>query len=236
MIQLFLFLAQSIFFAQNFQPSNGPAYAGSFVANFQSTGGGASQTFTAAAHAANDAIVIMVLTKCDTATTGVTVTGSGWTWSQIGSLTVNTTVSPQVCFAAFGAISPNTTSTTFTVSWTGGTFSAGHSAEEIGDEFSHVNTAGGTTTFNAVALTDGASGLPSASVTPPNNNEALWGAAFGGATAYTAGSGFTQGSSDGDGDITEYQLLSGGANVPQTVNFAGQSAYWVEPAISISGP
>jgi hypothetical protein len=190
------------------------------VSSASSTG-----TFTTAATNKNDAVCIQVAAAATTLPTSATVTASGWTFTQISSFT---TWPAAASGASFCAISPNTTSVTFTATFTGGaTFSA---ISIIGDEFSGVDTTGGTTTFEATNSATATSGSPALSVTPVNNNDAIWGAAQDTITA--VGAGYTSGANDTQGDWTEWKILTGNAGTTQTVNFTGGPGYILQ-AIAI---
>src|SRR5690349_14959982 len=105
---------------------------------------GLTFTFTASANAANEAVVIGVNCVSSTAATTVSLTAPGWTFTQLGNIAFSGASSA----AAFGAISPDTTSATFTVTWTGAGSCTFH--REMGDEFAGTDTTGGTTTCDRV--------------------------------------------------------------------------------------
>src|ERR1051326_5531811 len=112
----------------------------------QTNGNGLTDTFTAFAGGANDAVVIGVLcTNGGSSTpTNVTITASGWNFTRLGTISGSNSWT-----AIFGAVAPNTASTVFTVTWTAPTNCSSFS--ELGDEFSGNDTTGGTTTFDSAA-------------------------------------------------------------------------------------
>src|ERR1051326_2217855 len=127
-----------------------PAWAGivhqKVFVQQQTNGNGLTDTFTAFAGGANDAVVIGVLcTNGGSSTpTNVTITASGWNFTRLGTISGSNSWT-----AIFGAVAPNTASTVFTVTWTAPTNCSSFS--ELGDEFSGNDTTGGTTTFDSAA-------------------------------------------------------------------------------------
>jgi len=178
-----------------------------------------TNTFTGAANAPNDAVVIGVF--CGNGAQGdkptnVTLSASGWTFTQLGTISG----SFGGWEALFGAIAPNTSSTTFTVAWT--VSAACSSFSGVGDEFSGADTTGGTTTFDATAQTAQAC---SVNVTTGNANDAVWGACWGVNATTTVGSGYTQGGNDGNGDWSEYKITTDAAGTSETVNFVNSGSF-----------
>ena len=222
---------------RNYVPGPAPTYGGSFVAGVSAGGAGATQTFSAAAAGANHAVLVLVTNKFinGSAWTGVSITATGWTFVQIGSITSEPSVG-LANSALFVAISPNTTTRTFTVTWTGGSCEAGHNAYQIGDEFSGTNLAGGASTVTAYSVVCGSSGTSiTTTVTPTRNNEMLWAGTLCAGNP-SAGSGYTQGSIDSANDISEYKTLNGGVGASQTVNMTqSPGGYWMLGAAAISG-
>jgi hypothetical protein len=185
---------------------------------------GATTTFTYTASATNEA-VLFGIGCAGTAETTVTLTASGWTTTQLSG----PTGASGSWIASFGAIAPNTTQATFTITWSG---SCANFINDLVDEFSGNDTTGGTTTFDAHNQGFNAStGQCSITVTPANNNDGLWGACQDSVTA--VGSGFTKGADDTSQDWSEWQILSGGSGVGQTVNFTGTSGQWEEVGATI---
>ncbi|GEM_PF-2407077 len=179
-----------------------------------------SFTFACTPSAANHAIVFEVTCSATTAPTAVSLSASGWTITAISGLQGSTTAG---WVGSFAAIAPSTSAATFTATFTGGGTCGGSPyGDWKADEFSGNDTTGGTTTFDAHNQSTG-TGSCSGTVTPVNNNDAVWGVCEDSTTA--VGSGYTQGQNDGGGDWTEYKILSGGSGVAQTVNFTGSGAY-----------
>lgn len=214
-----------------------PAYVGQFVGHSSVNGAGATQTFTANAAGANHAIVVFVSNKFTGGTqyTGVTLTATSWTFTQIGSIVTEPTTSLGQA-ALFCAISPNTSSVTFTVTWTGGSTGTGHNAYQLGDEFSNTNLGGGTSTCNASGLSENSAATTiTTSVTPTKNNSVLWGGTLSGGTQTSPGTGFTQGATDGSGDNAQYKITTTNAGAANTVSLTQTSGYFLIGAVAISG-
>lgn len=197
---------------QGFCNPGGPT--GNFVSACDSTV--LTNTFTYTPTAANEAVLFAVGCGGTTETTA-TLTASGWT---ITALSTPTGASGS-WGASFGAIAPNTSAATFTVTWSNACASF---MADLVDEFSGNDTTGGTTTFDAHNQGTAGSGNCSITVTPANNNDGLWGACIDSTTA--VGSGFTKGADDTQQDWAEWKILSGGGGSGQTVNFTG-SGLWV---------
>ena len=180
-------------------------------------------TFTYTPVAANNAVLFVVHCSCASAPT-VTLTATGWTITALSSPTGTT----DNYSASFGAIAPSTSAATFTMTWSVAinTFEG-----DMIDEFSGNNTAGGTTTFDSHNAGEGTTSNASITTTPANNNDGLWGAAYGDVSA--VGSGFTAGQNDTDADLSEYKILSGGSGVAQTVNFTSAGT-WSEVAATVA--
>lgn len=177
-----------------------------------------SETFTCTPNAANDAIVFKVTCGDSGTVTAISLTAIGWTITSLSGVTGSSTAG---WAASFGAIALAATSTTFTATFTGASTCSSYE-DYAADEFSGNDTSGGTTTFDAHNQATG-TGSCSVSVTPSNNNDAVWGACEDSTTA--VGSGYTKGQDDAGGDWTQYKILSGGSGIAQTVNFTGSGAY-----------
>ncbi len=196
---------------------------------FVQQGGNSSSltfTFTGSANAANEAVVVGVDCVSNTAATAVSLTGSGWTFTQLGGIGFSGSSSA----AVFGAISPNTTSATFTVTWTGAGSCTFH--REMGDEFGGVNTTGGTTTFDCGTTCSGGSnnahstnGSCSVNVTTGSANEAVWGVCWPSSSVTALGTGYSAGANDAQGDRAEYKLTTDAAGTLETVNFTSTTTY-----------
>ncbi|MGC2322347.1 MAG: galactose oxidase-like domain-containing protein [Terriglobales bacterium] len=173
--------------------------------------------------ATNDALVVLIGCR-DSTVTAMNLTASGWTLTPISAL-----VGPSGAFdfiRSYGAITPNTTPVTFTVTLTGGGNCSGGDTTIMIDEFSGNDTTGGTTTFDAhnESLDNGVIGIcTGAPVTPLNNNDAIWYACYDNVTGVT--SGYTKGQDDSTGDWTEYKILSGGAGVAQNPGFTTNPSF-----------
>lgn len=187
-----------------------------------------SQTFTCTPTAANDAVVFKVTCADPGTVTAISMSGTSWTFTNISGVVGSASAG---WGATFGAITPNTTAVTFTVTYTGAT-SCGSYKDYAMDEFSGTDTTGGATTFEAHNQATG-SGSCSITVTPVSADDAIWGACEDSTTA--VGAGYTTGQNDAGGDWTEYKILSGGAGASQTVNFSGSGNYVVY-AVAIKPP
>jgi hypothetical protein len=180
-----------------------------------------SQTFstTYTATAVNDAVVVLIGCRSP-GVTSMSLAAPGWTFTPISGL-----VGPSSYYdyiSTFGAIAPNTSSSTFTVTLTGGNGNCSSNDTTILiDEFSGNDTTGGTTTFEAhnESLDPLASGNCSgAPITPISNNDTIWYACYDNVTGVT--NGYTKGQDDSTGDWSEYKILNGGAGVVQNPGFA----------------
>jgi hypothetical protein len=184
-------------------------------------------TFTAAANAVNEAVVIGVNCVSTTSATGVSLTAPSWSFTQLGSIGFSGSSSS----AAFGAISPNTTSATFTVTWTGTGNCSFH--REMGDEFAGADMTGGTTTFSCGGATcsggsnnaHSTNGSCSVNVTTGSANEAVWGVCWPSNSVTALGSGYSPGANDSQGDQAEYKLTGDGAGTVETVNFTSTTTF-----------
>ena len=184
-------------------------------------------TFTASANASNEAVVIGVNCVSTTAATGVSITATGWSFTRLGNIGFSGSSSA----AVFGAISPNTTSATFTVTWTGAGNCTFH--REMGDEFSGANTTGGTTTFDCGGSTcsggsnsaHSTNGNCSVNVTTGSANEAVWGVCWPSNSVTALGSGYSAGANDGQGDKAEYKFTGDGAGTVETINFTSTTTF-----------
>ena len=141
-----------------------------------------------------------VFCTSNTLVTGVTLAAPGWTFTQVGPFTGSITNTDYA--ASFGAIAPNTTTTTFDVSWAGNPHC--DFVNEIGDEFANADATGGTTTFDAHDEALGATGNCRATLTPGSAGHMVWAACSG--KVSTVGTGCTKGADDGNDDWTEYRL------------------------------
>ena len=191
----------------------------------------------------NNALVVLIGCRSP-GITAMSLTAPGWTFTPISGL-----VGPSSFFdfiSTFGAITPNTAPVTFTVTLTGGNGNCtSNDTLVLVDEFSGNDVTGGTTTFDAHNESlDTASSVPctGAPVTPANNNDAIWYACFDNVTGVSGG--YTKGQDDGNGDWSEYKILSGGSGVAQSPGFTinpsfasfGLGGVSIKAATQISGP
>jgi hypothetical protein len=203
-------------------PGNAPAVAWvqPFTAKFTPTTSTLSDTFTAAAAQAGDAVVIHAY--CHNSTpTGVSIAAPGWSFALLGLGGSNGYFA-----ASLGAIAPDAASATFTVTWTSATNC--DFIEEIGDEF----TGNSAMPFDAHAET-ATMGACDATVITQSANDAVWGACT---TNFVSavGPGFSKGADDGDGDWSEHEVTADPANTPEQVTFqATAQAQNVMTAVAI---
>ena len=186
-----------------------------WVKTFVTQGNGAttlSDTFGSSA-TAGDAVVLQVFCANTVAPIGVTLSASGWTFTQLGAVVGSTTSG--YWGTSFAAIAPSSTPTTFTASWTAAmpcTF-----MDELGDEFAGVDPSGGTITFDAHSELL-ANGNCTTSLTTRDADDAVW-AACTINTVTAVGAGYTKSADDGHGDWSEYKLTADPANTIEGVEF-----------------
>jgi hypothetical protein len=192
-------------------------WRGVFVERDNRTGN-ASDTFTATALAAGDAIALHV--SCDLTATAptVTVTAPGWTFAPIAPITGSASL--QFWVASFGAIAPDTAPAAVTVQWSA---SCTQNIIELGDEFSAADPAGGTTTFDAHGERVGA-GNCTTSLSTGHDGDTLWAAcasflASQVVTLTDIGPGFTKSGDDQMGDWSEYRITSDPAGTQESATF-----------------
>jgi hypothetical protein len=176
----------------------------------QATGVGTTDTFTNTA-AAGDAVIVHAFCKNPVQPTSVSVTAPGWTFVQLGAIFGDSAFSHWA--TELGAIAPDSSPTTFTVTWS----ESCSELLELGDEFSGVDPSGGTTTFEAHAEVNGST-ICSSSVTTVHANDAIWSACSGGPVT-TAGAGYTTSADDGAEDHSEYKLTTDPAGTLETATF-----------------
>lgn len=204
-----------------------------FSGNIPGTCGAAvtSRTSTYTPNTSGNAVLVFVTCAATSGTvTAVSLTASGWTFTQVGGISGNTSNG----FAAvFRAYAPNTSAATLTQSWTASGGTCGNFMNDLVGEFS------GTDLTNFVDGNNAAtgSGTPTVSVTPTGNNDLIWAAADDTVTAVgnIAGSAATKGADDTNGDWSESRLISGGAGSPQSSAFTGSGGYTIF-AIAIKAP
>jgi hypothetical protein len=173
-----------------------------------------SFTFTYTASSAASGEIVMVAVGCDCGlSTTISLSASGWAFTQIGS-TIGTNLNRTALFRAYV---PNTSAATITATFTGGTDSA--FANDLIDEFSGADTSNPVDASNSSA----SSGSCTSTVTPTVNDDMLYGTCQDTVTA--VGTAFTKGADDASTDWAEYKKLSGQSGVSQTVNFTGSGTY-----------
>ena len=181
-----------------------------------------TKTFTYTPQQGNDGVLIAVGCAATTTPSSVTLSGSGWTFTQVGSILGS--VGASGWFALFKAYAPNTSQVTITQTWNGlGVNLCGNGSKgfmnDLVDEWKGMDP---TNFVDAVGtLSNGSSGC-TANVTPNAANDGLDGLCND--TVTGVGGGYTNGANDTQGDWSEYTVLSGGAGVSQTVNFTSSGA------------
>ena len=172
----------------------------------------------------NNALVILIGCRSP-GVTSMSLTAPGWTFTPISGLVGPSSYSDFI--STFGAITPNTTPVTFTVTLTGGNGNcSSNDTTVLADEFSGNDPRGGTTTFDAhsESFDNGVIGIcTGAPVTPANNNDAVWYGCFDNVSGVSGG--YTKGQDDATGDWTEYKTLSGGVNVVQNPGFVTNPSF-----------
>lgn len=200
-----------------------------------------SFTFTGTASNVGDAICFWLQASGNSSASlaAVTLTAPSWTITNIVPFFGQAATTGYA--AAFGAIAPNTSLTTFTVTWSGGTATSLSFEESFADEFTGNDQTGGTTTFDAHNSATSTTTYADLTVTPANNNDAVW---FGLSDNMTgANSPYTIGANDAGGDGTEWNILSGGSGVGQVSSWAGgskgaylQAGITIKPASTSNQP
>ena len=186
-------------------------------------------SFTTAAAAAGDAVVLHIYCTSNIAVTGVTVSApNNWSWYAIAPFV--TTGSDTDYGASFGAIAPDTAARTFTVTWQSTTRC--QFMDELGDEFANTDPTGGAVTFDAHAENYGSAAGCTATLTTRNRDDAVWAACDGNVTA--VGTGCVKGADDTNNDWSEYAVTTEPAGTPEhmTMTSAGMMS-WLMTAVSI---
>jgi hypothetical protein len=204
----------------------GPPARIAHVAPFvQRNGGvGASESFTAQAHAAGDAIVIQVGCGSSAPPTGVAVSAPGWTFTQLHAITSSTISNENA--ATFGAIAPDTNSVTVAVSWQG-SGACNISKNDVGDEFAMTDPAGGSITFDAAMQTEdsGTKGNCVGTVSTGHAGDAVWAACDSAASVQGVSAGFSKGADDGVGDFAEYRVTTDPAGAAEPIEIGNSVGY-----------
>lgn len=180
------------------------------------TAAASSGAYTYASHTPNatsHAVVITALCSSASAPSACSVSASagGWSFTAIKTCIASPCTTSTGFACSWGAITPNTTATTFTVTFTGGGNCADFGSIVV-NEASGNDTTGGTTTFYAsgtpAANTTG--GCQGASVTSSSANDGVVGTCFDSlATSNWHGTGWANGTNDTQGDASETQVVSG---------------------------
>jgi hypothetical protein len=193
----------------------------------QTIGPAASDSFTAQAQAAGDAIVLHV--ECASVVTQptVTVTAPGWTFEQLEAPAGGS--GPMFWSAAFGAFAPDTLPTTVTVTWSS---MCNFALDELGDEFANIDPAGGASTFDAHLQTSG-TGDCSAAIAIGHDHDAVWAACTSQGMVMGVGAGYTKGADDSLGDLTEYRVTSDLAGTLEQVQFPTDGMPWLLSVVSL---
>jgi hypothetical protein len=209
-----------------------------YVTGAGNNGSSSSNTFTFSytATATSDAVAFAVFCHGASVSTSATLTASGWTTTSLIGPTSNGTGTATL----FGAIAPNTSAATFTAEFfTGGSTPvpcASFDAYMIA-EFSGNNTSGGTTTFPAVGssgATTGGCNQTAANITPTSVNNGVWNACYASVVSGIAAP-WTAAATDGTGgDLSEYQVLSGGSGVAKTPAYGSSSGFYSVVGTAIS--
>lgn len=160
--------------------------------------------------------IILVFSANAVTTTTATIADSATnTWAAVE---VKFTQTGLGAAYAWYAVANGSGSTTITVTWSS---NSGSFMLMLVDVFSGNDTVAPLSAHNKAS---GASGAPTGTVTPADDNCLIWGAAADTITA--VGSGYTKGADDANQDWTEYKEISGGSGAAQTVNFSGTSGAW----------
>ncbi len=192
-----------------------------FVAHGQLTSS-ASDTFTAAAREAGDAIVIHTYCTTNTPPTAVALAAPGWTFTQVGPFSGSAANTDWA--ATFGAFAPDTASATFTVTWAG--TPRCKFQDELGDELA------GAAAFDAHDEAYGANGNCAGALTTGAAGEAVWAACSGNVSG--TGAGYTKSADDTNNDWTEYRLTDDPAGTVQQVSFTNTTTSWAMTAVSLT--
>lgn len=216
-----------------------PTACSDAVEHFPASG----DTWTQSCTPANPGDAIKFFAQCHPTSgtiTGITLTAPGYTVNGTGLGSIVQIVPPASTGsnswgAIFGVIALNNSNVTFTATFTGASNCTNFGIAEMAEYTGNLTT-GGTATFNASGSASGSSGTcnqSGAAVTPPMNNEAVSFACLLG-SATTATSPWTLGATDGNGNSTEYQLLSGGLGSPQTPAYNGSSGAYIVEGVAIA--
>lgn len=188
----------------------GGANFGNFVATF-------TRTVTVTPGAANRAILV----ACGHSDTTCTFSVADTAGNTYTATSVRKTQAGSGAMHAFWALANGAGAITITVTYSV-TLNASF-GNMLVDVFDGNDTSAAP--ISAANSASGASGAPSSTLTPADNDCLLWGAANDSVTA--VGAGFTKGADDTQSDWSEYEALTGGSGASQTVNFSGTSGAWI---------
>jgi hypothetical protein len=180
----------------------------------------ATDTFTYTANATGNGVLIYLTCGGATLPTNVTLAASGWTLTQVGAISGNSTGG---WVSVFKAYAPNTSSATFTITWTVATGNCGGFMNDMIDEFSGVDA---TNFVDASIVTNGngtSNSCNTLAVTPVASNDGLWFACDDTVSAVTGS--YTEGNHDTQSDRTAWRILSGGAGVSQSPGYTASGAW-----------
>ncbi|HTR55240.1 MAG TPA: hypothetical protein VMJ10_31375 [Kofleriaceae bacterium] len=201
------------------------AYVGPFAERYP--GAGSTDSFQTAAAAAGDAIAIQVGCHDDAhQPSSVQVSAPGWTFDQLQPVQGD----GMIASATYGAIAPDTTTVTVTVTWD---VSCDIGKGELGDEFAMTAPSGGATTFDASIETSG-SGDCIGSITTGHTGDAIWASCISENFVVAPGSGFTEAASDGGGDAAEYELDAGPAGTLISATYHNAAVPYVFAVVAIA--
>lgn len=178
---------------------------------------------------ATNRLILAMGQDANTAATFTIADTAGNSWS-----TVNAKITQASAGASqsWWAISNGTGATTVTVTITGG---SGGFCILLVDVFAGTDT---TAPISAANTAIGATGSPTGSVTPVDNDCAIWAAAVDSVTAVgtIGGSAATKGADDTQGDWSIYRVLTGNTGVSQTCAPTGSSGTYMLHMAAIRPP
>ncbi len=148
--------------------------------------------------------------------TAFEVTAPGWTFTQSASFG-----SPTIWGVVLSGIAPDTQAVNITATWSPACING---ITMIGDDFTGNDPAGGTTTFDGHVETSGTGTCIGTGHGVGRRRAVVWAACASSDPITGIGSGFTQGTTDGAGDFTEFKLTSDPAGTPETTTFVNSTA------------
>lgn len=153
---------------------------------------------------------------------------AGNTWIPLhAATTVNSTFHGR----SFYAIANGSSSTTITLTSTAG----GNLLIILYDEFSGIDTVNPISATNIATANPGTN--PTVTVTPTDDNCAIYAACFDATGVTAVGAGYTLGVQDANpGDWTEFQILTGGNGVGKAANFTAASGAYLNMGAAFAPP